>query len=58
MLSTTDETADVPVRRIDQDQINEFGRLNARKHDVLEELETETVRRPASCKYFARNTVP
>ena len=32
------------VRRVDQDMINEFGRLNTRKNEVREELELEAVR--------------
>ena len=40
MLSPTSssDAADVEVRRVDQDMINEFGRLNARKHEAREEV--------------------
>ena len=41
LSSSSPSTEDVEVRRVDQDMINEFGRLNARKHEAREEVELE-----------------
>ena len=37
MILGKDEENDAEVRREDQDKINEFGRLNARLHEVKSE---------------------
>ena len=37
MILTKEEENDAEVRREDQDQINEFGRLNARLYEVRSE---------------------
>mmetsp|Transcript_33012 Transcript_33012/g.79871 ORF Transcript_33012/g.79871 Transcript_33012/m.79871 type:complete len:135 (-) Transcript_33012:170-574(-) len=39
MILAKEEENDAEVRREDQDQINEFGRLNARLHEVRDEVE-------------------
>lgn len=39
MILSKDEENDAEVRREDQDRINEFGRLNARLHEVRDEVE-------------------
>ena len=39
MILSKEEESDAEVRREDQDQINEFGRLNARLHEVRSESE-------------------
>ena len=47
MILAKEEENDAEVRREDQDQINEFGRLNARLHEVrdeVEQLKVSTVR--------------
>ncbi|KAL3769155.1 hypothetical protein ACHAWU_001223 [Discostella pseudostelligera] len=38
MILSKDEENDAEVRREDQDRINEFGRLNARLHEVRDEV--------------------
>ena len=38
MILAKEEENDAEVRREDQDQINEFGRLNARLHEVRDEV--------------------
>ena len=38
MILAKDEENDAEVRREDQDKINEFGRLNARLHEVKSEV--------------------
>lgn len=38
MILSKEEENDAEVRREDQDQINEFGRLNARLHEVRDEV--------------------
>ena len=38
MILSKEEANDAEVRREDQDQINEFGRLNARLHEVRDEV--------------------
>jgi hypothetical protein len=38
MILSKDEENDAEVRREDQDRINEFGRLNARLHEVRNEV--------------------
>jgi hypothetical protein len=43
-MTSAEEEADVEVRRADQDMINEFGRLNARKSEAGEEVEACRVR--------------
>ena len=37
-LSPAEEESDVDVTRDDQQRINEFGRLNARKHELRDEI--------------------
>lgn len=39
MILNKEEENDAEVRREDQDQINEFGKLNARRHEVRDETE-------------------
>lgn len=38
MILSKEEESDAEVRREDQDRINEFGRLNARLHEVRDEV--------------------
>ena len=38
------EEADVEVRKIDQENINKFGRLNARLHELRAEKDSHKVR--------------
>ncbi len=38
MILAKEEENDAEVRREDQDRINEFGRLNARLHEVRDEV--------------------
>lgn len=38
MILAKEEESDAEVRREDQDRINEFGRLNARLHEVRDEV--------------------
>lgn len=38
-----DEESDAEVRRVDQDNINRFGRLNARLHELREERDEAKV---------------
>ena len=38
MILAKEEENDAEVRREDQDQINEFGMLNARLHEVKDEI--------------------
>ncbi len=38
MILSKEEESDAEVRRVDQDRINEFGRLNARLHEVRDEV--------------------
>ena len=44
MASATDESPDVQVRLEDQLEINEFGRLNGRKHEQQEDVAEIDVR--------------
>ncbi|KAL7532833.1 hypothetical protein ACHAXR_005743 [Thalassiosira sp. AJA248-18] len=44
MILAKDEENDAEVRREDQDQINEFGMLNARLHEVRREADRLKVR--------------
>ena len=53
MILGKEEENDAEVRREDQDQINEFGRLNARLHEVRGESETLKVRSFVLANYFA-----
>ena len=39
MILAKEEENDAEVRREDQDQINEFGRLNARLHEVRAQVD-------------------
>ena len=39
MILAKEEENDAEVRREDQDQINEFGRLNARLYEVKSEVD-------------------
>eukprot|EP00753_Platysulcus_tardus_P022589 PLAT9793.1.p2 GENE.PLAT9793.1~~PLAT9793.1.p2 ORF type:complete len:147 (-),score=77.89 PLAT9793.1:97-489(-) len=39
VLKPADEEVDVEVRWVDQQAINEFGQLNARRHEVLDDIE-------------------
>lgn len=39
MILAKEEENEAEVRREDQEQINEFGRLNARLHDVRDEVD-------------------
>lgn len=47
MILNKEEENDAEVRREDQDQINEFGRLNARLHEVRGEVDGLKVSRAA-----------
>ena len=40
MILSKEEENDNEVRREDQEQINEFGRLNARLHEARDEIAT------------------
>ena len=44
MILAKEEENDAEVRREDQDKINEFGRLNARLHEVKSEVAKLKVR--------------
>ena len=48
MILAKEEENDAEVRREDQDQINEFGRLNARLYEVKSEVD----RLKVSCNSF------
>jgi len=43
-ILTPDQESDAEVRREDQDNINLFGRLNARLHEVRDERKSLKVR--------------
>ena len=42
-MSNQQEEADVEVRKIDQENINKFGRLNARLHELRAEKDSHKV---------------
>ena len=51
MILAKEEENDAEVRREDQDQINEFGRLNARLYEVKSEVDRLKVSDNVFCKY-------
>ena len=42
------------VTRVDQGRINEFGRLNARKYEIQDEIKDAKVRTPGGSVFFKR----
>ena len=50
MVRPAEEEVDVEVRREDQDNINKFARLNARKQELEEERKIIKVRCPTARK--------
>ena len=52
MILSKEEESDAEVRREDQDRINEFGRLNARLHEVRDEVYKLKVSERIGCQCF------
>ena len=46
MIQAAEEESEAEVRRVDQDNINKFARLNARLHELRDERDLLKVRSP------------